>query len=352
MLKLTYLYHSGYLLETASAYVVFDYFLDAPDLASGDPRAAQGSAQGAASFSKQGVLPKIGSEAMSFEVFADLGLTPPLSDRAGLVASLLTHLDKPCYFIASHFHRDHFNPFILKFCDYVQELRAQHVQHVQRASHAQQSSENPLLSLPPVYLLLSNDIRSKRKRMVTPYIEQGLVTVLRKGESYTLPDLKVQVFGSTDVGISCVVSIDGYEIFHAGDFNLWHWQDESTAAEIKTATDFFQRELSFVVEHFSGTFDVAMFPCDPRMVSDFLSGAKHFVSAIPTKVLVPMHMWEQPQQVVKAIKADVVLQQYDLTVHANPNDLPVSSAEQAMHLSAEHKRVWVPMGAGDFCYFI
>ena len=47
--------------------------------------------------------------------------------------------------------------------------------------------------------------------------------------------LRIQAFGSTDVGISFLIHLQGKSIFHAGDLNNWHWSEESTEQEIRKA---------------------------------------------------------------------------------------------------------------------
>ena len=61
-------------------------------------------------------------------------------------------------------------------------------------------------------------------------------TRLAEGESAALPGLAVRAFGSTDMGVSYLADLPGARIFHAGDYNLWHWEDESTEEEIREAT--------------------------------------------------------------------------------------------------------------------
>ena len=65
MLKITHLYHSGFLLESTSAYVVCDFFLDG--------FAPNSPAQ------QQGVVPLVGQLRSDFnaEAYSDYNLTVP-----------------------------------------------------------------------------------------------------------------------------------------------------------------------------------------------------------------------------------------------------------------------------------
>ena len=102
--------------------------------------------------------------------------------------------------------------------------------------------------------------------------------------------LPVRAFGSTDLGLSYLVEVDGRRVFHAGDFNLWHWEDESTPQEIAEATEGFERILADLADCAAGTIDLAFFPLDPRMGKHTDRGAVRFLKALRPKVLVPMHL--------------------------------------------------------------
>ena len=60
-------------------------------------------------------------------------------------------------------------------------------------------------------------------------------SILIKVREYEDDMLRIQAFGSTDVGISFLIHLQGKSIFHAGDLNNWHWSEESTEQEIRKA---------------------------------------------------------------------------------------------------------------------
>lgn len=82
----------------------------------------------------------------------------------------------------------------------------------------------------------------------------------QEGESFSVLGLPVRAFGSTDLGLSYLVEVEGRRVFHAGDFNLWHWEDESTPQEIAEATEGFERILADLADCAAGTIDQAFFP--------------------------------------------------------------------------------------------
>lgn len=111
---------------------------------------------------------------------------------------------------------------------------------------------------------------------------------LNKGDQYSDEILQIKTYGSTDKGISFYIEIGGYKIFHAGDLNNWHWNEESSAEYIKEAEDFYASELADVTKNIK-CLDVAMYPIDYRLGKDFMKGAEAFISEISVKDIMPMH---------------------------------------------------------------
>ena len=93
----------------------------------------------------------------------------------------------------------------------------------------------------------------------------------QEGESFSVLGLPVRAFGSTDLGLSYLVEVEGRRVFHAGDFNL-------------------ERILADRADCAAGTIDLAFFPLDPRMGKHTDRGAVRFLKALRPKVLVPMHL--------------------------------------------------------------
>lgn len=113
-------------------------------------------------------------------------------------------------------------------------------------------------------------------------------------ESYEGEGIKVKAFGSTDIGISFLIDAFGKRIFHAGDFNYWHWKDESTQEEIKEAHDFYLKELEPMLAY-AGSIDICFFPVDPRMGEDTMEGPLDFADKMKPKFMIPMHNQSDPQ---------------------------------------------------------
>lgn len=111
---------------------------------------------------------------------------------------------------------------------------------------------------------------------------------MHAGDTYSIKGVSVEAFDSTDEGVSFLVQVSGYSIFHAGDLNLWHWREESSLHDIELAEAAFHR----AVKPLEGRdIDVAFFPVDPRQGTLYDAGGTYFVMAVKPRVMIPMH-WQ------------------------------------------------------------
>lgn len=175
----------------------------------------------------------------------------------GIVHNRLLERPGVLYVLSSHFHPDHFNREVLSW----KALR------------------------PDIRYIFSKDILKHRR--ATP--EDA--TYINKGDVYEDEHIRIQAFGSTDVGISFLIDLQGMRIFHAGDLNNWHWSEESTEQEIRKAEGDFLAEVK-LLQQTAPAVDVAMFPVDSRIGKDYMRGAEQFVERIKTTIFVPMHFSE------------------------------------------------------------
>ena len=98
--------------------------------------------------------------------------------------------------------------------------------------------------------------------------------------------LKIEAFDSTDIGNSYAVTVNGIKIFHAGDLNAWIRKDESTESEISEALKTYESILDKIVSKYP-EFDMAMFPVDSRLGTDYFTGAKDIFRKNMCKTLFP-----------------------------------------------------------------
>lgn len=112
------------------------------------------------------------------------------------------------------------------------------------------------------------------------------------GDSRVVDSAIVRAFGSTDQGVSFWVESGGLKVFHAGDFNLWHWRGDGDEAWTRRA----EAEFYAILAQMEGLpVDVAFFPVDPRMKEDYAQGAMEFAQRVRPRLLFPMHFWDKPQ---------------------------------------------------------
>ncbi len=174
----------------------------------------------------------------------------------GFVRHLMDNFQKPLYVLSTHSHHDHFNPEILEW----RNARAN------------------------VKYVFSSDI-----------LKDGLAKAadaafLKKTQEFEDANIFVKAFGSTDKGVSFFMCLGGKKLFHAGDFNEWHWELESTPKEIATARKYFLRELKPLAEY-APQLDFAAFPIDPRMGQNCARGAEEFLKGVKVSNFMPVHFW-------------------------------------------------------------
>jgi L-ascorbate metabolism protein UlaG (beta-lactamase superfamily) len=165
------------------------------------------------------------------------------------------------YALSTHWHPDHFSKHILAW----KEVR------------------------PDIEFIFSKDIL--KKKLASP--DEAIY--LKKGDIYQDNNIYIKAFGSTDVGISFLIETEGKRIFHAGDLNNWHWDEESTPEEIQKAERQYLRELKTIAREVN-SLDLAMFPVDCQLGKNYMRGAEQFVAAVPTALFSPMHFGATYQQ--------------------------------------------------------
>lgn len=175
----------------------------------------------------------------------------------GIVHDYLLQRPGKLYVLATHFHPDHFNRDILSW----KEIR------------------------PDIQYIFSKDILKSHRANPED------ANYIKKGEIYQDETIRIEAFGSTDVGSSFLIDLPDWRLFHAGDLNNWHWSEESTEDEIKKANGDFLAEVKYLKER-APKIDLALFPVDRRMGKDYMKGAKQFIEQIKTTIFVPMHFSE------------------------------------------------------------
>lgn len=210
--KINYLYHSGFLVETKSNLLIFDYFKDDSD-----------------------------KKERSLE--------------NGVITEDILKTEKNVLVFSTHSHFDHFNPLILSWRKVNSKIK----------------------------YILSSDIQRVEDSKSCIYISEN--------ESIRIDNVDIKAYGSTDIGISLLVNVDGISIFHAGDLNWWHWKDESDEDNLAMEKAFKEK----VEEISNEKIDIAFFPVDSRLKEYYDLGGKYFIKKIKPKLFIPMHFADDPE---------------------------------------------------------
>lgn len=192
-MKVTYLYHSGFAVESEKCMLIFDYY--------------------------KGELPE-------------------------------TARDKKLYVFSSHFHKDHFQK---KIFDWNKDY--------------------------DVTYILSRDIFERGP--------EEKVLKVRPGQEYKVDDLQIKTLRSTDIGVAFFVRFEGISVYHAGDLNWWHWEEETKEYNARMKRGY-QREIDRLEGE---TVDIAFVPMDPRLKEAYSWGMDYFMRHTDTRYAFPMHLW-------------------------------------------------------------
>ena len=98
-------------------------------------------------------------------------------------------------------------------------------------------------------------------------------------------DISISSYGSTDLGVSFLVEIDGLRIFHAGDLNWWHWKNDSPT-EQKEEEIAYKNEIAKIK---GKNIHIAFVPVDPRLEENFHLAGEYFINEIHPVNILPMH---------------------------------------------------------------
>lgn len=220
-MEITYIGHSGFLLEWETCYWLFDYY--------------------------KGDIPAMAS-------------------------------DKKIFVFASHKHQDHFNPLIFKLNEKYQDIE---------------------------YVLSSDiDISNKRSDISdTPDI-LGKILSIKPSSKYELFDkdnnvITLEALKSTDCGVAFLLRYMGKTIYHAGDLNLWIWQEESKQYN-NNMRAMFQKEMNCLKDI---DIDVAFAPLDPRQEEYYYMGLESLLETAKIRYVFPMHFWDKPS-IIQQFKSE------------------------------------------------
>ncbi len=191
-----------------------------------------------------GFMVQIGELLFLFDDYAD----PAAKVKDALAASGFSRL----YVFVSHAHFDHFDTHIL---DYAGKARN---------------------------YIMSNEIKNTKRGKLFP---ADKTVYLPEYSEWADDAITVRSFSSTDTGTSFFVLAKGRKIFHAGDFNWWHWINDTRENQMLAKNAFMKQ-----MKKLTGlSADVSFFPIDGRLGAAQDMGAKEFCRRTITKSIVAMH---------------------------------------------------------------
>ena len=188
---------------------------------------------------------------------------------------------KALYIFSSHSHQDHFNYDVLSWVN----------------------------KKPNIYYILSSDIKIYNR------VENSYV--IRPGDELAINEIKLNIFDSTDEGVSFMVSVDGLNLFHAGDLNWWKWADD-TPEEEKAMENAFKKIVADISNH-DKKIDVAFFPVDKRLESNYLCGGQYFIDKLKPKLFIHMHFWDD-YETTSSFKKAVAAHSTNIIEIKHPNE--------------------------------
>lgn len=201
MMKVTYLGHSGFLLEMENIYCLFDYY--------------------------KGEFPEW--------------------DR-----------DKKMVVFVSHAHYDHFGKEIFRLGENFSEI----------------------------CYVLSSDIDPSEYAHAGFSLCSDIIS-MGPNEEKDVFGIKVRTLRSNDQGVAYLLHCGDRTIYHAGDLNWWHWEEESEVFN-KMIRRTYQSEINKLQQE---KIDIAFVPVDPRLGEQYCWGIDCFMKRTDTKYVFPMHFW-------------------------------------------------------------
>ena len=241
-MKVTYLEHSGFVIEDGKQAYIFDYWKDPAD-----------------------------------------------------VVDTLVEQGYELHIFISHIHHDHYMKSIFKYLPYIHSVWYHEdvpalrdiFKELQETAGAKQDAEKASLVLERIKQGYSNQGQNMTEEHLTEELVQQVFSLhsMKVGDTVESDNLTVTMFGSTDEGGSFLVDTGTHRIFHAGDLNWWHWSGD-TPENIAEAKALKEKEFAPLL---GLSVDIMMFPVDARLEVAREWGAIDILSMMNTKLFIPMH---------------------------------------------------------------
>lgn len=243
-MKVTYIYHSCFLAETAECYYLFDYY--------------------------KGALPALNTE-------------------------------KPLLVFVSHSHQDHYNPAVFAMLRQMSMKKVgvilpndikprNYPEGWDLLAESGEDAGNVINSGGRKPSL--NTGGTAARRCTDMNVMNGRIFKVYHGREYELPcRTHIRTLLSTDSGVAFLLTCPEGTFYHAGDLNDWITED-TPDEERRQMTGSFRAALR-PLEGLS--IDYACLPLDPHLGCHYADGFLYFLEHIGTKKVYPMHFWDKPE---------------------------------------------------------
>jgi L-ascorbate metabolism protein UlaG (beta-lactamase superfamily) len=159
------------------------------------------------------------------------------------------------------------------------------------------------------------------------------IIIVRPRQTYTIPadgsgpaSLKVITLESTDMGVAFYIETEGKRIYHAGDLNVWFWNDEpmedniasekKCREEMQYLADRIRQDHPQIADTGNGSadltadgkkstprlLDAAFVPLDFRLEEHAPRCIAAFMEILGADHVFPMHYWGREEQVKEYLK--------------------------------------------------
>ncbi|MBN2853373.1 MAG: MBL fold metallo-hydrolase [Clostridia bacterium] len=156
------------------------------------------------------------------------------------------------FIFVSHRHKDHFDNEILKW---------------------NQLHEN-------IHYIFSSDISQK--------FSLKNITFMGPDEKRTVNDLFISTYRSTDEGVAFLVETESGNIFHSGDLNWWHWEEDDEKNNQLMKMKFIE-EISKLKNM---KIDIAFIPVDQRLSYAKYYAIDYLMENVSVRKVFPIHLFD------------------------------------------------------------
>lgn len=276
-MNVTYIFHSGFLIETNECYYIFDYW--------------------------KGSLPALDTS-------------------------------KPVFVFASHGHADHYNPEIFallcsmgmrqviavlakdippkRYPKFLQPVTVEDLNAGQSMRQSQEAlftaedrpTDSILAGCLPAENMPAKIIPAEMIHtcmIPTGRIPAGKIPAVKAchSQEYDLPfHTHVQTLLSTDSGVAYFITCPEGTIYHAGDLNEWNLP-ETPEQERRQMTGSYRAAVNKLK---GKAIDIAFLPLDPHLKECYADGFLYFLKNMNVDQVFPMHCWEQPEIVERFLR--------------------------------------------------